>query len=88
MAEGVNVRLTDKLQDFVSLKTDSDQAVFTSASEYIRDLIRHDMEREESRKGSALKTETSAGVEADESEILATYAAETIPESKRCKAGD
>ena len=70
MAEGVNVRLTDKLQDFVKLKTDSDQAVYTSASEYIRDLIRHDFEREERRKWSVLKSEISAGIEAKEPESL------------------
>jgi hypothetical protein len=35
MAEGVNVRLSGKLQEFVRLKSAPDKGGFSSASEYI-----------------------------------------------------
>lgn len=82
----MNVRLTGKLQDFVKRRTDSDRGVFSSASEYIRDLIRHDFEKEECRKWTALKEEVAAGLEADESEFIATDASGIIVEAKRRKA--
>ncbi len=70
MAEGVNVRLSGKLQDFVKLKSDPEHGTYGSASEYIRDLIRHDYEKEEARKWAWLKEELSAGMAADESEFV------------------
>ena len=43
MAEGVNVRLTGPLQEFVRQKSDPEKGLFSSASEYIRDLIGQDV---------------------------------------------
>lgn len=86
MAEGLNVRLTGRLQKFVKLKSDPEQGLFSSASEYIRDLIRHDYEQEESRKWHALEQELSAGLAAEESEFLISDASSIIAEAKRRRA--
>jgi antitoxin ParD1/3/4 len=68
MAEGVNVRFTGELQRFIQERT-GDTGVYASASEYIRDLVRHDYEREEQRKWLWLRHELKAGLEASESEF-------------------
>ncbi|MCS1410572.1 MAG: hypothetical protein M2R45_03767 [Verrucomicrobia subdivision 3 bacterium] len=47
MPGGINVRLPGRLQEFVKLKSDPKLGSFSSASEYIRDLIRHNYEAEE-----------------------------------------
>lgn len=49
MAEGVNVRFSGELQRFIQERT-GDSGIYASASEYIRDLVRHAYEREEERK--------------------------------------
>ena len=68
MAEGVNVRFSGELQRFILART-GDSGVYASASEYIRDLVRRDYEREEQRKWLWLRHELKAGVEASESEF-------------------
>ena len=67
MAEGVNVRFSGELQRFIQERT-GDSGVYSSASEYIRDLVRRDYEREENRKWLWLRHELKAGLEATESE--------------------
>jgi len=44
MAESINVRLPDKLKDFVEKQT-GPEGTYESVSEYIRALIRQDYER-------------------------------------------
>ena len=46
MAEGVNVRFSGELQRFVQSRSAGD-GLYASASEYIRDLVRRDYERNE-----------------------------------------
>lgn len=65
MAEGINVRFTGELQRFIQNRT-GDSGLYGSASEYIRDLVRRDYEREEQRKWQWLRQELKAGTEADE----------------------
>ena len=43
MASSMNVSLTDELRDFVNSRT-GDRGVYATPSEYLRDLIRRDME--------------------------------------------
>ena len=43
MSSSLNVSLTDKLRHFVDTRA-SDQDVYSTPSEYVRDLIRRDME--------------------------------------------
>ncbi|MBL8819330.1 MAG: hypothetical protein JNL58_25080 [Planctomyces sp.] len=68
MAEGVNVRFSGELQRFIQERTGA-TGVYASASEYIRDLVRRDYEREEQRKWLWLRHELKEGLEASESEF-------------------
>ena len=68
MAEGVNVRFTGELQRFIQERT-GDSGLYSSASEYIRDLVRRDYLREEQRKWHWLRNELRPGMEASESEF-------------------
>ena len=86
MSEGINVRLPGKLQEFVKRKSDPDHGFFSSASEYIRDLVRHDFEIDERRKWDALKQELGPGQVAEESEFRPVSAEQVIAEAKRRKA--
>lgn len=43
MASSLNVSLTDELREFVDSRT-GDHGVYATPSEYLRDLIRRDME--------------------------------------------
>ena len=82
MAEGVNVRFAGELQRFVQQRT-SASGLYSSASEYIRDLVRHDYEREEQRKWQWLRQELQAGATADASEFVALDADSIIGEAKK-----
>ena len=68
MAEGVNVRFSGELQRFIQERT-GNSGIYSSASEYIRDLERRDNEREENRRWLWLRHELKAGVEASESDF-------------------
>jgi len=43
MASSMNLSLTDELRDFIDSRT-GNAGVYATPSEYLRDLIRHDME--------------------------------------------
>ena len=83
MSEGINVRLPGRLQAFVKEKSDPERGSFNSASEYIRDLIRHDFEAEENRKWDGLRRELEPGMTADPSEFVEMDAADVIAEARR-----
>ena len=82
MAEGVNVRFAGELQRFIQQRT-SASGLYSSASEYIRDLVRHDFEREEQRKWQWLRQELQAGAAADAAEFVALDADSIIGEAKK-----
>lgn len=88
MAEGVNVRFAGELQRFIQSKIEG-AGLYGSASEYIRDLVRRDYEREEERKWMALRQTLKAGLEADESEFVELDADKVIAlaKSRRKKHG-
>jgi antitoxin ParD1/3/4 len=81
MAEGVNVRFAGELQRFIQTRIGG-SGLYGSASEYIRDLVRHDYEREEERKWVALRQTLKAGLEADEREFVKLDAGNLIAEAK------
>jgi len=69
MAEGINIRFAGALQQFIQDRVGS-SGLYSSADEYIRDLVRRDYEREEERKWSWLRDELKAGAEAEESHFV------------------
>lgn len=81
MSEGVNVRFVGELQKFIQTKV-GETGVYNSASEYIRDLVRRDYEREEERKWSFLRQELQAGLKAPELEFVPLDADGIIAEAR------
>jgi antitoxin ParD1/3/4 len=81
MAEGVNVRFAGELQKFIRDRV-GESGLYASASEYLRDLVRRDYEREEQRKWSWLRSELKPGLEADEAEFVPLDAGKIIKEAK------
>ena len=69
MAEGINVRFTGALQQYIQERVGT-KGLYSSASEYIRDLVRRDFEREEERKWSWLREQLKSGSEAEESQFV------------------
>ena len=87
MAEGVNVRITGKLRRFIEQQVSAD-GLYESASEYVRDLIRRDYQRQEERKWSWLMDQLRPGMMADESEFVPLDPDEIIKAAKKEKAGN
>jgi len=56
MSSSLNVSLTDELRRFVDTRA-SDQDVYSTPSEYVRDLIRRDME------GAVILTKVRRGLD-------------------------
>jgi antitoxin ParD1/3/4 len=81
MAEGVNVRFAGELQKFIQERTGV-SGLYASASEYIRDLVRRDYEREEQRKWEWLRQELKRGAEAPEADFVPLEADSLIAEAK------
>jgi antitoxin ParD1/3/4 len=84
MAEGVNVRFAGELQKFIQSRV-GESGLYASASEYLRDLVRRDYEREEQRKWTWLRSELKVGLEASESEFMALDAGKIIRGAKTRK---
>ena len=82
MAEGVNVRFSGVLRRFVEQRS-GETGLYGSASEYIRDLVRRDFEREESRRWEFLRDELRAGMEADRADFVSLDDKDIITEAKR-----
>jgi antitoxin ParD1/3/4 len=87
MAEGVNVRITGKLRRFIEEQA-SPNGLYESASEYVRDLIRRDYQRQQKRKWSWLMDQLRPGMEAEESEFITLDPEEIINIAKKEKAGN
>ena len=81
MAEGVNVRFAGELQRFIRSRI-AKSGLYSSASEYIRDLVRRDFERDEERKWSWLRNELRAGLQAGEAEFVALDAGKILKEAR------
>ena len=84
MAEGINVRFSGSLQQFLHERVEG-SGLYHSASEYIRDLVRRDLEREENRRWDALRSELAHGLAAEESAFVPLDSATLL---QKAKAGD
>lgn len=82
MAEGINVRFSGALKAFVDQRA-AENGVYGSVSEYIRDLVRRDYERDEERRWDTLYGELAPGMSASDSEFKPLDAAEIIGAAKR-----
>ncbi|MFT5837160.1 MAG: antitoxin ParD1/3/4 [Candidatus Azotimanducaceae bacterium] len=82
MAEGVNVRFKGDLKRFVETRVDESAGLYGSSSEYIRDLVRRDYQREEARKWAWLRHELETGASAAESAFVALDADTIIASAK------
>ena len=69
MAETITIRLSGPLRRFIDSRSCED-GLYESASEYLRDLVRHDFEKEERRKWASLISELQPALKADESEFV------------------
>jgi len=85
MAEGVNVRFAGELQRFIQSRIGG-SGLYSSASEYIRDLVRRDYEREEQRKWTSLRGELAPGMAADESAFVPLDIENVIGEARQRRA--
>ncbi len=82
MAEGINVRFAGELQRFIQDRVSDGEGLYSSASEYIRDLVRRDYEREEQRKWQLLRNELKPGATADEAAFVPLDADTLISQAK------
>ena len=82
MAEGINVRFAGNLQRFIQGRVDGGAGLYSSASEYIRDLVRRDYERVELRKWQSLREELKPGATASESAFVTLDADAVISQAK------
>lgn len=82
MAEGVNVRFAGELQRFIQSRI-GESGLYSSASEYIRDLVRRDYEREEQQKWASLRGELAAGMAAKESAFVPLDIEKVITEARQ-----
>ena len=85
MAEGVNVRVPERLKRFIDEQSGPD-GLFESASEYVRDLIRKDYDRQESEKWRWLEAELKPGLAASEDAFEALDIEILIAEARAEKA--
>ena len=76
VSSSLNVSLTDELRRFVDMRA-SDQDVYSTPSEYVRDLIRRDME------GSAILAKVRRGLDDIKNNRFAEESVLTIIEDYR-----
>lgn len=81
MAEGINVRFSGILQQFIHDRVEG-SGLYSSASEYIRDLVRRDLERDEESRWDGLRAELAHGLTADESAFVPLNAAALLQKAK------
>ncbi len=73
----LNVRVTGTLGDFVS-QTIGDEGDYDNGSEYVRDLIRRDKARKESKAFESLKAELQKSFAVSDSEYVSLSANDII----------
>jgi len=77
-----NVKITGQLENFTRAQI-SANGLYETASEYLRDLIRQDMQRKEAKTWMALREELMLGMKADRSAFIEVSAAEVINRNKQ-----
>jgi antitoxin ParD1/3/4 len=78
----MTVRLNETLSDFVAANV-GEQGAYDNVSEYVRDLIRRDKERDEQERFARLKAERAKAFTAPESSYRPMTATEVIARNKR-----
>jgi len=86
MAEAIQVQFAGVLEQFIHERVDGAGA-YSSAGEYLQDLVRRDFEREEERKWGWLRDELKAGVEADEADFVPLDVAALLLKAKARRDG-
>lgn len=86
MSKGVNVRLTNKLQNFIAEQIGTN-GLYENASEYVRDLIRRDYMLHEERKWKWFYEQIAPGMKAKENEFIPFEPESIIREAKKQKTG-
>lgn len=86
MEEGINVRFAGPLQRFIQTRT-GPNGMYQSASEYIRDLVRHDFERDREHQEEVLYQELKAGAGAPASEFVSLDVEAVIRAAKERRFG-
>ncbi len=79
----LNVRVSGVLGDFVAANV-ADSGAYENVSEYIRHLIRRDMERAEQEQVDRLKAELALAFAAPDSSYVALTADEVIARNRGC----
>lgn len=87
MVDGINVRFSGTLQQFIHDRVDG-SGLYSSASEYIRDLVRRDLERDEERRWDGLRTELAHGLAAEESAFVPLNTTTLLQKAKAGINGD
>ena len=87
MAEAIQVQFAGALERFIHERVEG-TGIYSSAGEYIRDLVRRDFEREEERKWGWLRDELKAGAEADEEDFVALDVAALLLKAKTRRDDD
>jgi len=77
-----NVKITGRLEEFIRTQI-GEEGLYETASEYLRDLIRKDMARQNDHAWTALKKELLPGMNAPRSEFVEVSAADVIARNKR-----
>ena len=85
MSKGVNVRITGRLLDFVREQAGS-VGMYENSSEYVRDLIRRDYERQKAEAWDWLSNELTPGMSADKSEFVPLNAGKIKMEGREIAA--
>ena len=78
----MTVRVSGALSDFVAQNTGGDDGTYENVSEYIRDLIRRDMERVEAEAVDRLKAELTHAFAAPEQNYQPLTAADVIARNR------
>ncbi len=80
-SQNVNVRVTGELRDHLDQQTGT-HGLYENSSEYIRDLIRHDI-KDKKKAWSWLKEKLEPALRADESLYKAVSADDVIDRNKQ-----
>jgi putative addiction module CopG family antidote len=77
-----NVKISGRLEEFTRSQIE-ENGLYETASEYLRDLIRQDMERREAKTWMSLREELMPGMKADRSAFVEVSAADVINRNKK-----
>lgn len=77
-----NVRITGKLEDFIRSQV-GNNGLYETTSEYLRDLIRKDMEKKEDRAWAGLREELLPAMQASNVDFIEVSASDVIKRNKK-----